>query len=120
MTKEEAVSALRRYRREEVYTPSRKLLGWKTSTYEFNRAVYERFLVLELIREIKESNRNSPIDVVRDFYYKMDDILCESEQRRTWSFTSTMENCAHDMLIYLEREHLRLRRQRRKNEDGKH
>ena len=118
MTKDKAVSLLRRYRREETYVPSIKLLGWKKRTYEFNRAVYERFLILELIRQIKESDLG-PMTVVRNFYYKMDDVMCESENHKTWEFTSIMENCAHDIVVYLEREHIRERRQRRENEDGK-
>lgn len=109
MTREVAVSWLRRYRRNEVYKPSKKLFGWKMN-YEFMRASYERFLVLELIRKIDESNRD-PILIVQDLYYKLDDMVCESERSKTWAFASTMENCCADILRYL--------REKEKNEDAK-
>ncbi len=115
MTRGEAVSLLRRYRRDETYVPSKRLFGWRRN-YEFDRAVYERRLVLELIRKIQSSDRE-PISVVRDFYYKMDDLLCESDNAKTWAFVSTMENCAADILRYLRGE--RIRENRRKNEDAK-
>jgi len=51
------------------------------------------------------------MDVIIDFYYRMDDIVCESEQSRTWTFASTMENCCADILRYL--------REKEKNEDAK-
>lgn len=111
MTKEEAISALRRYRREETFPPSRRMLGGGKRCYEFNRAVYERYLVLELIHRIMDSPL-PPIEVVRRFYWAMDDIICESERRRTWAFVSIMENCAHDIVIYLQRENFRRRRER--------
>ena len=113
MTQDEAVSLLRRYRRRDTYVPSKKLFGWKLN-YEFVRAVYERMLVLELIREIKSTER-PPMSVVQDFYYKMDDILCESENSKTWAFASIMENCAADILRYLRGEHIRERRKMNRN-----
>lgn len=113
MTREEAVSLLRRYRRNETYTPSKRLFGWKLN-YEFMRTVYERMLILELIRRIKTTDQN-PLNVVRDFYYKMDDILCESENPKTWAFASTMENCAADIARYLEGEYIREKRRKRRD-----
>ncbi|MBQ8707846.1 MAG: hypothetical protein IJ523_07155 [Succinivibrionaceae bacterium] len=113
MTREEAVSLLRRYRRDETYIPSKKLFGWKLN-YEFMRSVYERMLILELIQRIKQSDRG-PMTVVRDFYYKMDDILCESENPKTWAFASTMENCAADIVRYMEEEFIREKRRKRRD-----
>lgn len=102
MTQEEAVSWLRQYRRNDTYKPSRQLFGWR-SNYDFNRAVYERYLILELIDRIKQSSI-PPIEVVRRFYYDMDDILCESENSITWTFASYMENSTRDILNYLRRK----------------
>lgn len=101
MTKDEAIAWLRRYRKEETYIPSRRLYGWRKN-YEFNHAVYERYLVLELIRRIRASAM-PPLEVVRRFYYAMDDVLCESEDGHaiTHTFASMMENCASDILHYL-------------------
>lgn len=101
MTQDEAVSYLRRYRRTDTWKPTKELFGWRLN-YDFVRSVYERSLVLELIDRIKRS-RASPINVVRHFYYEMDDVLCESENARTWEFASMMENCAGDILRYLRR-----------------
>lgn len=99
MTREEAISWLRRYRRDETYKPSKRLFGWRIN-YDFMRASYERYLVLELIRRINDSLKG-PMDVVKEFYYWMDDLVCESEQRKTWEFASIMENCCADILRYL-------------------
>lgn len=99
MTRDEAVSWLRQYRRCDTDKPSKKLFGWRNN-YDFNRAVYERYLILELIDRIKRSSK-PPIEVVRLFYYEMDDILCESENAETWAFASMMENCARDILQFL-------------------
>ncbi len=114
MTREEAVSLLRRYRRDETYVPSKQLFGWQRN-HEFDRAVYERMLVLELIRNIKSTDQE-PISIVQDFYYKMDDILCESDCAKTWAFASTMENCAADILRYLREGSTQ---EKRRNEDAK-
>lgn len=114
MTREEAISLLRRYRRDETYVPSKKLFGWQRN-YEFDRAVYERMLVLELIRKIKTTDK-SPISVVRNFYYKMDDMVCESDSAKTWAFASTMENCAGDILRYLQEG---TSKEKRRKEDAK-
>ena len=99
MTKEECIAWLRQYRRKETDAPTKKLLNWKRNA-QFDRAVYERFLVQELIGRIQRS-RLPPIEVVRRFYYQMDDILTESENPGTWAFASTIENCAGDILRYL-------------------
>lgn len=99
MTKEESIAWLRQYRRKETDAPTKKLFDWKRNV-QFDRAVYERFLVQELIGCIQKS-KLPPIEVVRRLYYRMDDILTESENPRVWAFASTMENCAGDILRYL-------------------
>lgn len=108
MTKEEAISLLRRYRREETYTPSRNLLGWKM-THDFKRSVYERYLILELIRRIKESNC-PPTVVIRSFYSFMDEMIGDSDHSRTWEFASYMEMCLRDILIYFQWDNINKRR----------
>ena len=109
MTKEEAISLLRRYRREETYAPSINLLGWKKVTYDFKRSVYERYLILELIRRIKESNC-LPTVIVQSFYSFMDEMIGDSDHSRTWEFASYMEMCMKDILIYFQRDHMNKRR----------
>lgn len=99
MTREEAVSCLREYRRKSMCRSSKQLFGWRPN-YDFNKTVYERYLILELIKRINQSSM-PPVEVIRQFYYEMDDMLCESECSKTWAFASTMENCAGDILRYL-------------------
>ena len=102
MTREQAIFWLRQYRRKEVYQPTSNLFGqfWKNSSYEFMKTSYERSLIPELIDRIKHSSKD-PIEVVRDFYYWMDDMVCESEEKSIWDFASTMENICSDILHYL-------------------
>lgn len=112
MTKEEAVSWLRRYRRSNtVYGIKPWSSQWKYKNYPFNRHIYEQYLTFELIRRIKESTL-PPLEVVRNFYFFMDNILCESDDAQfiTHYFASMMENCAGDILRYLrERDAAKLK-----------
>lgn len=93
--------------------PSTQLLGWKMN-YEFKRAVFERYLILGLIEQIRQSDC-PPMTVVQNFYDAMDDMVCNSESALTWDFASIMENCAADILRYLRAEHLK--EKRRKNHE---
>lgn len=99
MTKEEAIGYLRRYRREMFDRPSKTTFGWRLN-YEFEKAVYGRFLIQNLINWIAESEK-PPMAVVQEFYDSMDDILLSSENGKTWAFASIMENCTGDILLYL-------------------
>ena len=110
MTKDEAIACLRRYRRNQTDTPSTLLFGWRMN-YDFKRAVYERYLILELIKWIK-SSECPPLLVAQKFYETMDDMLCNSESALTWSFASIMENCASDILVYLRAEQLKEKRRK--------
>lgn len=107
MTKQEAISLLRRYRRNQLFKPSPRLARLFRSyrENEYISEIWARFLVRTLIQRIQQaSNGTNPIEVVRDFYYQMDDVLCESENPRIWAFASTMENEAGDILRYLRRK----------------
>lgn len=110
MTKDETIACLRRYRRNQTDTPSTRLFGWKMS-YDFERAVYERYLILELIEWIK-SSECPPLLVAQKFYEAMDDMLCNSESSLTWGFASIMEACASDILRYLRAEQLKEKRRK--------
>lgn len=118
MTKEEAVSWLRRYRRDRIqYGVKPWSTNWKLKNNFFNQYVYERYLVLELIRRINESPL-PPIEVVRNFYHFIDDILCESDDGQfiTHYFSSIMENCAGDILRYLREKDSADNRKEKKND----
>lgn len=107
MTKSEAISLLRRYRREELFRPSSRLarisVTYRKSGYI--EEIYSRMLALEMIRRINEAPEGiDALDVIRDFYYWMDDMVTQSENPRTWAFASTMENEAGEILRYLRRK----------------
>lgn len=109
MTREKAISYLWQYMKDETFLPTKRLLGWKIN-YDYERAVYERFLVRELIRAIEKTDCD-PIETVRRVYYGMDELISKSEECRTWAFASIIGNCAADILRYLRRKE--------KNEDAK-
>ena len=103
MTKDEAVTCLRRYGRSRMgwnLTPWSP--RWKMKNYAFEKNVYEQVLIKEMIRKIRDSDL-SPVETVRKFYYFLDDILCESEDGQfiTHYFAAVMENCAGELLRYL-------------------
>lgn len=102
MTREKAISYLWQYMKDETFLPTKRLLGWKIN-YDYKRAVYERFLVRELIRAIEKTDCD-PIETVRRVYYGMDERMSQSEESKTWAFASIMGNCAADILRYLRRK----------------
>lgn len=85
---------MRRYLHEEIG----RRFTWREDG--LRKATYARQLVQELTRRIRCS-QEPPIEVVRRFYYEMDDLLCESENRLTWRFASTMESLTGELLQYL-------------------
>lgn len=99
VTGDEAIRHLRNYLAHEIRMPKARTFG-RTQSYAFNKAVYERCLVKELIDRIRESDED-PIAIVRHIYRLMDDTLCESESGKVWAFASTMGNCAARILGYL-------------------
>lgn len=94
MKRTEAIYWLHRYLREEVGGR----FTWRDDG--LRKATYARQMVQELAQRIRRSPE-PPIEVVRQFYDEMDDILCESERRLTWAFASTMESLAAELLRYL-------------------
>ena len=103
-TREEAVSLLRRYRRD-VYRsrPKRELFTMKQYDAVVYTCVYGRYLVDELIRRIRCTDE-PPIHVVYDLYSALDDVLSESDDDHfeTHSFASLLENECGDILRYLK------------------
>lgn len=101
MTCDEAVSLLRRYRRD-AYTYNPRFLAMKERDALFVNQVYGRFLAEELIRRMKASEK-SPLTVVHDFYTMMDDMLCETDDDHfeTLRFARQMEHETGNILRYL-------------------
>lgn len=94
MNRNEAIYWLRHYIRNEIG----HRFSWRDAN--LRKSVYAHQLALELMQQIRHSDE-APLEVVRRFYYEMDELLCESENRLTWAFASIMENLAADILRYL-------------------
>lgn len=113
MTREEAISLLRRYRRT-VYRYNPKFVLYTKQNALFQKCVYGRFLIDEIIRKIRYSQAG-PIDVVYDIYSKLDWILGESDDDHfeTHKFAAVVEYEAGNILRYLKSV------EKEKNEDAK-
>lgn len=95
MTKNEAIAIMRAYEKN-LYGPKK----W-FEAHEFRLRSYQRVLIWELVRRMEESALSDPIAIIRIFRSEMDDIMCESEERRTWSFASYMLEGSQDILDLL-------------------
>lgn len=113
MTREEAISLLRRYRRD-VYRYNEKFVIFPKQNVHFKICVYGRFLVNDLIRRIADSHED-PIRVVSHRYSKLDEVLGDSDDDHfeTHRFAALMEYEAGNVLRFLETV------ERRKNEGTK-
>lgn len=102
MTREEAVSLLRRYRRT-VYRYNPKFTPFTKRDTLFQTCVYGRFLIDEVIRKIRCAE-DSPIEVVCDIYFNLDLVLGESDDDHfeTHRFAALMEQEAGNILRYLK------------------
>lgn len=112
MTREEAVSLLRRYRRD-VYRYNPKFIFFAKQNSLFKTCVYGRFLIDEMIRRIRHSDED-PIETVYDIYSDLDWILGESDDDHfeTHKFAAVMEYEAGNILRYLKTV------ERKRNEDA--
>lgn len=101
MTREEAVSLLRRYRRD-VYRYNERFLIFAKRNATFQICVYGRFLIDEMIRKIKDSSED-PIRIVGRFYSKLDEVLGDSDDDhfQTHRFAAMVELEAGNILRYL-------------------
>lgn len=102
MTREEAISLLRRYRRA-VYRYNPKFILFAKRDALFHQCVYGKFLIEEMIREIRYSDED-PIEVVCGIYSYLDWILGESDDDHfeTHRFAALMEHEAGNILRYLK------------------
>ena len=101
MTREEAISLLRRYRRD-VYRYNEKTVIFPKRNAYFKICVYGRFLVDDLIRKIMHSY-DDPIRVVSRRYSELDEILGDSDDDHfeTHAFAALMEYECGNVLRYL-------------------
>lgn len=103
MTKEKAITLLRRYRRSE-YLDRFNLSIFLERDPEFLRCIYGRHLIDELIRMIRESSYD-PIDVVWQLYSDLDTVLAESDDDHfiTHNYAARMEHECGMIMRYLKR-----------------
>lgn len=101
MTKEEAVSWLRRYRRDVKLNPFTIRTPWYKKDYIRERYVYERMLILELIERIKKSDKR-PEEVIHGLYWDVDMFMLDSDNPRTHKFLRIIERCLGDILEELD------------------
>lgn len=99
MTKERAISLLRHYRHAELAEPKHYSFAVWTM-YEFGEKSYTRSIVAELIKRIKQSSK-SPLTVVHDFHWKIDDLVLFSKNPMTVNFTKTVRRITEDLMEYL-------------------
>lgn len=112
MTREEAISLLRRYRRT-VYRYNSRYVPFTKQDTLFKTCVYGRFLIDEMIRKIRYSE-DGPIETVYDIYSDLDWVLGESDDDHfeTHRFAALMEYEAGNILRYLKTV------ERKQNEDA--
>lgn len=91
MTKEEAISHLRHYRRMACVRHS--CATFTCQQNHFKRCVYRDYLISELIRRINQSEED-PIRVVSNFAWELEYILGEADDSHfeTLAFTRVMES----------------------------
>lgn len=101
MTRDRAISLLRRYRQKELSRPEHYCLeAW--TMYEFGERVYTRFIIRELITRIRDAPASTnPLSVIQKFYYWADDMMIDSPNQITKRFTKTIYRIATDISEYL-------------------
>ena len=96
MTKQEAIEGLRMYERMCCFDPKP---GW--SRYDFRYKSYSKSVIPFLINRI-ENSKLEPIAEIRCMKMELDDLICDSENRRTWEFCSIMCKILDDMINWLK------------------
>ena len=101
MTKSEAVSFLRRYRRDVRISPL--YIPWRKNDYVIQKYAYMRYVIGLLIEKIRNSNEN-PIAVVHKAYWNSDMFMMESDNVYTHKFLKIVTECLGDILVDLRYE----------------
>lgn len=105
MTKERAIALLRKYLREDSERLRYNVTYVANIGYEIMRSEYEGVIVRVLIMKIKQCNKD-PYEFIQDFYFELDDILCESGplEFTVHAHASVMENVVGDILRFFRKE----------------
>lgn len=76
-------------------------LKFPVTKRKFNFQAYAIFLIDELIKRIRSSEETDPIRIICQFMDYMDDMVTESNNKRTWVFAGLMRDAARDILEHL-------------------
>lgn len=100
MTREEAVSILRRLKRD--YREKKSYIWCPKQNVEFQKTIYIKCLIDEMIKQIRCSHTD-PITTVRGFQSFFSDILGDSDDDHfeTHRFAGIMEYESGNILRYL-------------------
>lgn len=93
MTKEQAIYKINTNRERYLFKPGRT---W--GRRQRDQRIYTRGFSFDIIRMLKESPKEDPVEILIDFQYQMDDLIATSENRRTWEFAGYMYSAASDIL----------------------
>lgn len=103
MTKERAISLLRRYRQEELSPPEHYCLAdW--TMYKFGERVYSQYLKNELIKRIENDESDDVLMTITKFIYEYDRIAhpgCVEKNSITWKFCSNVIKVLDNLQQYL-------------------
>ena len=96
MTKQEAIEGLRMYERMCCFDPKP---GW--SKYDFRYKSYSKSIIPFLI-DIVEKSKYDPLMEIRFFKMNLDEMIGDSDNKRTWEFCSIMCKILDDIIIWLK------------------
>lgn len=97
ITKEEAISAIRRGRDKYLFNPGRT---WRA--FDKEQRSCEISLSFIMIDLICKDEQDDPIRTIVSFYYKMDDILSTSDNPVSWAFAGHMKDAALALLEIIQ------------------
>lgn len=97
ITKSEAITAIRQGREEFLFKPG---LTWPEHEKKLRRLT--RSLSYQMVQMIKDDSQDDPIWTIFAFYYRMDDLLCNTENMITVNFTNYMKEGSMLILEMIE------------------
>lgn len=96
-TKEQAIRMIRKARRDYL-TPPRNY--W--SDHVARQRTFSRYMALELIRRIGESEEQDPIRVIYEVYDWLDETISVDEHgQKVWRFSSAMKDAISEIVDLL-------------------
>lgn len=96
MTKQEAIEGLEMYERMCCFEPK---AYW--SKYDFAYKCYAKSIVPFVIDRIQKSHYDDPIMIIRHMKTDFDEMIGDSDNKRTWEFCSIMCKILDDIIYWL-------------------